>query len=127
MSGNRLTTMTRGRTISLVILLCALVLTELGRELYRPYIFQRGIQDFGLAAIVGNLFGTIAIIFFGIAVLNANRRASLVLTAVVTVVLILYEIVQHFVPGAMLDWRDIVATLVGGGIAYLFVRALPGE
>jgi len=127
MSGNRLTTMTRGRTISLVIFCCALVLTEIGRELYRPYIFQHGMQDFGLAAIVGNLFGTIAIIFFGIALVNANRRASLILTALVTLVLILYEFVQNFLPVSIFDWRDIVATLIGGGIAYLLVRALPAE
>jgi len=38
--------------------------TEIGREIYRPYVYQNGLNDFGLADVIGNLLGTVAIIFF---------------------------------------------------------------
>jgi hypothetical protein len=34
------------------------VLTELGRKVYRPYIYRNGISDYGFADVVGNLLGT---------------------------------------------------------------------
>ena len=34
------------------------ILTEAGREIYRPYAYQNDLNDFGFADVVGNLLGT---------------------------------------------------------------------
>ena len=40
------------------------VLTEIGRKIYRPYIYANDIFDFWIADTIGNFTGTIAIVFF---------------------------------------------------------------
>ena len=38
--------------------------TEIGRKIYRPYIYSNGIFDFWIADTIGNFTGTITIIYF---------------------------------------------------------------
>ena len=48
--------------------------TEIGRYLYRPFIYENKIDDYGLADSVGNWGGIIVQVFFGLAIINPNKK-----------------------------------------------------
>lgn len=54
----------RRRGAYLITLALLFLLTEVGTEIYRPFLYQNSIQDLGFADVVGNLLGTIAMVFF---------------------------------------------------------------
>ncbi|MGD1992462.1 MAG: hypothetical protein PVI59_04635 [Anaerolineae bacterium] len=97
------------------------ILTEIGREIYRPYIYQNEINDLGFADVVGNLLGTVAIIFFNLGVTHATRAQSLRTIAFVTVGVTAYELLQPVLPRGVLDWRDVVSTPVAGLLSLAMV------
>jgi hypothetical protein len=100
------------------------ILTEIGREVYRPFIYQNGIDDFGLADVVGNLLGTVAIIFFNLGFNHATRVQGRRIIAFTTVGVTLYELLQPILPKGVLDWKDVVSTPIAGCISYLIVSVL---
>ncbi len=108
----------------LLLAVGAFVLTELGRNVYRPYAYKHGIFDFGLADSVGNLGGIIVMIFLGLAILNSTRRQSYRLAVFYSVGFIVYEFVQPFLPKGVFDWRDIYGTAVGFAISLLMLTAV---
>ena len=91
-------------------------LTEIGRNIYRPYIYENHINDYGLADSIGNLGGIIVQIFFGHTILNSTRKKGIWLTAFFVLGYILYEIAQPYLPRGVFDWRDIIGTFIGGFI-----------
>ena len=97
------------------------ILTEIGREIYRPYVYQNGLNDFGLADVIGNLLGTVAIIFFCLGVNHANRVQSIRIIAFVTVGITIYELLQAVLPKGVLDWKDGVSTPIAGLFSLLLV------
>ena len=60
-----------------VIFLFSFGLTELGRFVYRPFIYENNINDFGIADSKGNLGGIIVQIFFGLALVNSTKKKGL--------------------------------------------------
>jgi hypothetical protein len=102
------------RGVYFVLFAAFFLLTEMGREIYRPYIYRNGIDDFGFADVVGNLLGTVAIIFFDLGVIHATRRQGIRLVAFVTVGVAIYELLQPVLPRGVLDWKDVVSTFVAG-------------
>ena len=90
------------------------VLTELGRKVYRPYIYRNGIGDFGLADVIGNLFGTSVSIFFNLTVSHATRAQGLRIIAFTTLGITIYELLQAILPRGVLDWKDVVSTPIAG-------------
>jgi hypothetical protein len=98
--------------------------TEWGRKVYRPYVYANGIHDWGMADVMGNLSGSLAIIFFNLGVVHATRSQSLWMTGLVTVGLVAYEVVQGVLPRSVFDWKDVVATLLAGGIAAVLLLIL---
>ena len=110
------------------------VLTELGRKVYRPYIYRNGIDDFGLADVIGNLFGTSVSIFFNMALCHATRAQGLCIIAFTTLGITIYELLQPVLPRGVLDWKDVISTPIAGlGSLILFsvlwrvVRDQPAE
>ena len=97
------------------------ILTEIGREIYRPYVYQNGLNDFGLADVIGNLLGTVAVIFFCLGVNHANRVQSIRIIAFVTVGITIYELLQAVLPKGVLDWKDVVSTPIAGLFSLLLV------
>jgi len=115
-SFDRIKIWTRVRSIYFFIALTFYVLTEVGRFIYRPYIYNYGIKDLGFADVVGNLFGTIVIIFVELGILHANKVQGIRLIALITTGICLYELSQFILPRGVLDWKDLIATLVAGMI-----------
>ncbi len=110
------------RIIYFITFLLSFALTEIGRHLYRPYIYNNKINDFGIADSIGNSGGIIVQIFFGLAIINSTKKKGVRLIAFFTIGYILYEIIQPFLPKGVFDWQDIYGTLIGGSIGlFLFL------
>ena len=95
-------------------------LTEIGRKIYRPFIYSDNIDDYGIADSIGNSGGIIVQIFFMLAVLNSQGKKIFRVIGFIVIGYILYEILQPYFPRGVFDWKDIYGTLIGGLIS-LFV------
>lgn len=100
------------------------VLTEVGRNVYRPYIYQNSIPDYGLADVVGNLLGTVTIIFMELGIVHASHAQARRITIFVTLGVALYELSQLILPRGVMDWKDFYATFVAGAFTYLLVEII---
>jgi hypothetical protein len=110
------------RAVYLVTCSALFVLTELGRKVYRPYIYRNGIDDFGFADVIGNLFGTSVSIFFNLAFCHATRAQGLWVIAFTTLGITIYELLQAVLPRGVLDWKDVISTPIAGlGSLLLFL------
>ncbi|MCF7833050.1 MAG: hypothetical protein K9N05_05700 [Candidatus Marinimicrobia bacterium] len=103
-----------------VTFLLSFLLTELGRNNYRPYIYENNINDLGIADAMGNLGGIVVQIFFGLAILNPSIKKGYRVIAFFVGGYILYEIIQPILPKGVFDWLDIYGTILGGAIGILF-------
>lgn len=95
------------------------VLTEIGRYVYRPYIYENNINDLGIADSMGNLGGIMVQMFFGLTLLNSSRKKGVRIILFFVVGYIVYEILQPFLPKGVFDWKDIYGTIIGGVIGFL--------
>jgi hypothetical protein len=109
----------RRRVVYLITFILAFFLTEAGRFIYRPYIYEHNINDYGLADSVGNWGGILVQIFFGLTLLNSGFKKGLRLIGFFVAGYILYEILQPILPKGTFDWLDIYGTLIGGVFAML--------
>ena len=103
------------------------ILTEIGRYIYRPYIYSNNIDDFGIADSMGNSGGIIVQIFFGLTLLNPPKNKAPRIIVFLTFGYIVYEILQSILPKGTFDWLDIYGTLIGGVLAsilFLIIRLL---
>ncbi len=116
----------RFRIINGLIGATALVATELGREYYRPFIYSRGIRDYGIADTIGNSLGTITAVFVVLCVSGKNSSTDYRLIAILTLGLCVYELLQGPM-GGRIDPNDIFATLISGAICAFLYRLLYGH
>jgi len=107
----------RMRTKYLLLCLVFYGLTELGRVVYRPFIYQHHIRDYGIADTIGNHFGAVALIFAILTIQHSTLLEGWIVISVVTFGYIAYEIAQQFIPGSVFDSGDIVASVIGGILA----------
>ena len=114
---NRIFRIDSRRIIFFLIFIFLFIFTEIGREIYRPYIYYNGIFDFWIADTIGNFTGTMTIIFFEMAIINPEYKKGKIFLSIIVFGLIIYELVQYLIPKSIGDWRDIVATLLAGIIA----------
>lgn len=108
------------RIVYFVIAVLFFFLTEIGRNIYRPYIYSNNIDDYGIADSIGNSLGIIVQIFFTLAILNSPRKKVFRVIGFIVIGYILYEILQPYLPRGVFDWKDIYGTLIGGIIS-LFI------
>ena len=123
-SGNRVLKPGPIRWVYFITFAVFFILTEIGRNIYRPYIYQNGINDFGFADVIGNLLGTVAVIFFCLGVNHANRVQSIRIVGFVTVGIMIYELLQAILPKGVLDWKDVVSTPIAGLFSLLLVLVI---
>ena len=100
------------------------VMTEIGRKLYRPYIYRMHIDDCGIADTIGNSLGTLTQIFLYLGLANATKGQSYRIIAFVTLGYIGYELVQPYLPRGTFDWKDVFATLGAGILAAVVVTVV---
>jgi hypothetical protein len=108
------------RIIYFLIAVSFFFLTEIGRNIYRPYIYSNDIDDYGIADSIGNSGGIIVQIFFMLAILNSPRKKVFRVIGFIVIGYILYEILQPYLPRGVFDWKDIYGTIIGGVIS-LFI------
>ncbi len=112
------------RLLYFVTFVFSFLITEFGRNVYRPYIYGNHINDYGLADAIGNLGGIVVQIFFMLAILNLLKRKAYLLITLLPFGYVLYEIVQPYLPRGVFDWKDVWGTFIGGFIGffiYLFI------
>ena len=109
------------RIIYFVMAVIFFFLTEIGRKIYRPFIYSNNIDDYGIADSIGNSGGIIVQIFFMLAVLNSQGKKIFRVIGFIVIGYILYEILQPYFPRGVFDWKDIYGTLIGGLISLFFL------
>jgi hypothetical protein len=112
------------RLLYAVTAVVAFLVTEAGRNVYRPYIYEHGINDLGIADSMGNLGGIVVQIFFSLAILNSQKKKAFNVIGFLVAGYILYEIVQPYLPKGVFDWKDIIGTIVGGFVSVLVLLLL---
>jgi len=116
---DRIKTFDKLRIIYFICFILAFALTEAGRYIYRPWIYENNFNDFGIADSMGNLGGIIVQIFFGLSIFNPLAKKGIRLILFFVSGYILYEILQPYLPKGTFDWLDIYGTLVGGVVALI--------
>lgn len=106
------------RLAYLLVFVVMFIITEIGRNIYRPYVYSHGIFDFWIADTIGNFTGSIAIVFFDFTGVNPARRQGRLFLLLIILGLNVYELLQYFSPRSVLDWRDMVATAIAGLISW---------
>lgn len=97
------------------------IATEIGRKIYRPYVYRNHIDDWGIADSIGNSLGTLTQIFLYLGLVNATKSESYRIIAFVTVGYIVYETLQPILPRGTFDLKDVYATLGAGALAAILV------
>ena len=114
------------RIYYLITFILSFIITEIGRNIYRPFIYKNNIYDYGIADSIGNLGGIIVQIFFGLAIFNPTRKKGIRLIVFFSLGYILYEIIQPVLPKGVFDWKDIYGTFVGtilGLILFIIINS----
>jgi len=109
------------RIIYFIIFLAFFALTEIGRNIYRPFIYQNHINDFRIADTIGNSLGIIVQIFFMLFIINSTKKKSYFVVAFLSIGYVVYEILQIVLPRKMFDINDVYATFVGGVIGLMIL------
>ena len=114
---NSIKTVDLFRIIYLIVAVFAFFITEAGRNIYRPFIYENGINDFGIADSIGNSGGIVVQIFFMLTILNSPKNKIFRVIGFITIGYIIYEILQPYLPRGVFDWKDIYGTFIGGVIS----------
>jgi hypothetical protein len=112
------------KAINFAIGILALLIYEVvGRPVYRPFIYNNHINDFHIADTLGNSLGTIATIFFLVAILSAETTKGNYLIKLGTISVIVFEL-AHPLLGKQTDIRDILASIISGFLSALIYNGL---
>ncbi|WP_257668731.1 hypothetical protein [Parapedobacter tibetensis] len=115
---------TKYKAINFAIGISALLIYEfIGRPIYRPFIYANQINDFHIADTLGNTLGTMAMIFFLIAILSNDTTKGNYLINLGTFSLVVYEL-AHPLLGKPIDIWDIIATILTGFISYVIYNSI---
>jgi hypothetical protein len=95
----------------------AFAATELGRNVYRPWVRQNAVDDLGLADSVGSLGGAAVTVFLLAAIMGRSKTTSLGGAAGAAVGALLYEFLQPTLRSGTFDWNDVIGLVIGSVIA----------
>ncbi len=114
------------RIINMLIGLSAVLLYEVARAYYRPFVYAQAINDFHVADTLGNSFGTIATVFVFTSLLGRQRTQDYFFLRTVAIGVLVYEL-AHPLLGKPIDPWDVAATLIAGGVCEGVYRLLHGR
>ena len=101
------------RILNLLVGISAVLLYEIARAYYCPYIYSQSINDFHFADTIGNSLGTVATVFVFASLLGRDQAQDYFLIRTVTISVLVYE-VAHPLLGKPIDLWDLVATVLAG-------------
>ena len=113
----------RLRIAAMAVGLGAVLLYEIARAYYRPYIYSNAIDDFHIADTLGNSLGTIATVYVMVSIFGRVFEQGLFVLRATTVSVVVYELL-HPLLGKPIDPGDIVATLLAGVASEMVFRSL---
>ena len=111
------------RRSTLGVGLSAVLLYEVARALYRPFIRSHAIDDFHVADTLGNSLGTVATVFVFVSLIGRNFQAGIFVLRTVTISVLVYEF-AHPLLGKSIDPWDLLATLLAGAFCEVLYRRL---
>lgn len=90
--------------------------------LIRPYLLKNNISAFFIADCMPN-FLAVMILTFGTMTLPKNQNPKEIFKKTITFTgsMITYEFLQLFIPGRVFDYKDIIASILGGIFTYLIL------
>ena len=112
-----------------MLILCgtiALLLTDMGQTIYRPWVYENSVDDFGLAAAIGSIFGSMASMFFLTALIRKSKTTLYGIACGGLIGGVVYEFLQPHVGTGVFDPLDIIGVLLGATIAWLLVWTIWG-
>jgi glycopeptide antibiotics resistance protein len=114
------------RRITLCILLAAMLAFTLYEELtLRPYWLKNHIYTYTVADWLPNLLAPIILVLTYTLLKDINDKDTLLKSTYSLVLgLIIYEIMQLFMPSRTFDHKDIIASIAGGALIYGVVCAV---
>ena len=116
--------LTRYKAINFAIGISALFIYEfIGRPYYRPFIYNNNINDFHIADTLGNTFGTLATLFFLVAILSKDTTKGNYLIKLGTFSVCVFELASPLL-GKPIDIWDIIATIITGLISYMIYNLI---
>lgn len=95
--------------------------TRYGTRAYRPWAWNAGIHDFGLANSLPSLGGTVAVMLLFAGLFTRSSGAALQLAVGGGAGLLAYEFMQPFLHSGVFDWSDVIWTVLGGLVALAFI------
>jgi hypothetical protein len=111
------------RMINMAIGLSAVVLCEVARAYYRPFIYSNQINDFHIADTLGNSLGTVGTVFVFLSLLGRTHVQDHFLIRTVVISLLVYEL-AHPLLGKPVDPWDLVATIITGFLCEWLYRVI---
>ena len=121
---NNLKTVDNYRISYLSIFITSLLITEIGRNIYRPFIYNNNINNFRIADSIGNFGRIIAQVFFGFLIFNPLKNKGFRLIVFYVIGYMLYEVLQPLLPRGVFNWKDIYGTIIGGVIGLVLFHSI---
>lgn len=108
------------RRFTLCLLLAAAVIFTLYEETtLRPYWIKHHVNTYTVADWLPNLLGPVILVLLYTLIKEINDKAVLLRSTISLVAgLVIYEIMQLFMPSRTFDYKDIIASIVGGALIY---------
>ena len=111
--------LTKEKKLLLILFAVSFFITEVGRSIYRPEIYEHGIFDLYIADTLGTSFGTLTAIFFVLLLQAKNKISDMFYIIGVTVLIMVIEVLR--LPGnEVYDIHDMYAALICGLLAAAF-------
>lgn len=104
---------TKRRVINMAIGITAVLLCEVARAYYRPFIYSNEINDFHIADTLGNSLGTVGTVFVFLSLLGRSNAQDHFLMRTTVISVLVYE-VAHPLLGKPIDPWDLIATMIAG-------------
>ena len=115
--------LSKRRMINMAIGLSAVLLCEVARAYYRPFIYSNELNDFHIADTLGNSFGTVAAVFVFASLLGHTHTQDYFLIRTVVISMLVFEVASPLL-GKSIDPWDLVATVIAGFFCEGFYRLI---